>query len=50
MTGEPFSYRGGKGMSPVLELPDAHCVSHGPYRGLECPQCSEGQRAENENR
>ncbi len=37
-------------MSPVLELPDAHCVSHGPYRGLECPQCSEGQRAENENR
>ncbi len=50
MTVEPFSDKGGKGMSPVLELPEAVCVRHGPYRGLECPGCSEGEKAEPENR
>lgn len=37
-------------MSPVLEVPEALCIYHGPYIGLECPGCSEGHRTEHENR
>lgn len=37
-------------MSPVLEVPEALCIRHGPYTGLECPACSDGYRTEHENR
>lgn len=30
-------------MSPVLEIPEALSVRHGPYQGVECPRCSEGE-------
>lgn len=36
-------------MSPVLELPEALCVRHGPYQGLVCPGCTEEKGVEHEN-
>ena len=35
-------------MCPVLEIPEGLCVFHGLFRGVECPMCSEGQRAGDE--
>jgi hypothetical protein len=37
-------------MSPILEIPEGFCSSHGPYQGLECPDCLQEAETEAENR
>ena len=37
-------------MSPILEIPEGFCNSHGLYQGLECPDCLQTEETEAENR
>ena len=37
-------------MSPILEIPEGFCNSHGLYQGLECPDCLQTEETETENR
>jgi hypothetical protein len=33
-------------MSPILEIPEGLCSSHGFYEGLECPECLQTEETE----
>ncbi len=36
-------------MSPILEIPEGFCGSHGLYQGLECPECLQAEETETKN-
>src|SRR3990172_7587655 len=46
---ELIVHQGRTHMSPVLEIPEGFCSSHGLYQGLECPDCLQTEEAETEN-
>lgn len=43
-------HQGRTHMSPILEIPEGFCSSHGLYQGLECPDCLQTDETETENR
>jgi hypothetical protein len=47
---ELIVHQGRTHMSPVLEIPEGFCSSHGLYQGLECSDCLQTEETETENR
>ncbi len=47
---ELIVHQGRTHMSPVLEIPEGFCSSHGLYQGLECSNCLQTEVTETENR
>ena len=46
---ELIVHQGRTHMSPVLDIPEGFCSSHGLYQGLECPDCLQTGETETEN-
>ena len=44
---ELIVHQGRTHMSPVLEIPEGFCSSHGLYQGLECRDCLQTEETEN---